>query len=152
MARVAAHDDIRVACSGERKVLVVLRVAAFAHSIRRLNSLSGDNHDVEKTLTASDGREPIELWTEDDFPVLVLNLPRQDQAVGFRRGAKQGSLRNAVCFEGRGYKRRSVENDDQAYRSARHAASSASTSSSVRPLARASRLTSAMASARTAGI
>jgi len=83
MAHVAAHDDIRVAGRGQREVLVVFRVAAFPNDFRRLDPLTSDNHDIQKTLAAGNGGEAIELRTEDHLPVLVLDFPRQDKAVGF---------------------------------------------------------------------
>src|SRR5205085_134393 len=51
---------------------------------------------------------------------------REDKPVGWIDGAQQGSLGEAVCFEGSGDEGRSVDDDDQAPRTARHSSSSAS--------------------------
>ena len=145
---IAAHDDVRRARGGQGQVFAVLGVAAFPHLPRRFNPLRGGDDDVEDRLTAFDRNEPVELRAEDDFPIFVLDLSRQDEPVGFGHGAEQRPLRNPVRLEGGRNEGRGVEDDDRANRSVRHAASSASMSASVRPAARASRFASAMASAR----
>jgi len=99
MAHIAAHDNVRFARGVQGQVFVVLGVAAFPHLVRWFNPLRRDNDDIEDQLPAFDRNKPIELRAEDDFPIFVLDLPRQDKPVGFGHGAKQRPLRDAVRFE-----------------------------------------------------
>jgi hypothetical protein len=61
VARVAAHDDIRLAGRGQRQVFVVLWVPAFPRAFDRLHAFGGENPGVENELTPLDGDETIKL-------------------------------------------------------------------------------------------
>jgi hypothetical protein len=100
MTCVAADDDVRVSCCGQCKVLVVVCVPAHPHALDRLDPCGCHDDDVQDLAPALDRDEPVELRAEHDVAILVLDLLRQDHAMGVIHRAKQYALRDAVLLKG----------------------------------------------------
>src|SRR5260370_11869301 len=102
MVRIAAHDDIGPPGNGERQILVVLWIAAFADAFTGFDPFGREDDNVENAMSALHRDEPVEFRTEDDLPVLILDLLRQDEAVRSAAPAQQRPLSHAVRLYSRG--------------------------------------------------
>src|ERR1700712_1755514 len=151
MAHVAAHDDIRSSGSSQRQILIILWIAALPDGLRWFDAFCGNDDNVDNAPATFDADEAIKLRAEDDLTIFVLDRLREKQSIRQTHGTEQRLFGTAIGFKDCRDKGRGVKDNDQALSSVRQTASSASMSSSVKPLARASCLASAMASARTSG-
>ena len=87
------------------KYLSSFWIVALPHGFTRLDPLGRNDDNVENLLAPVNGDEAVELRPEDRLAVLVLDLLREDKPVGQIDGVRQGSLREAVYFEGGGDER-----------------------------------------------